>query len=315
MNWKLALLLSLFSVAAFEGFAAYPDKPIKIIVPTNAGGEIDAMARIFQRAFQEKDLLPVKAVVVNMPGAGGTVGTRRLKESPPDGHTIGLWAPGIVTSKAMGIVNFDHKDFEVLGTTGYSEIGFGVKDDAPFQTIEEFIAAAKAKPNSIKVATNIGLPVHFFPFLFAEEAGIELKFVQSGGGSVRLASILGKHNDMAMFSLLAFKQFKKSGLKPLVILSGERHDLFPDIPTAKEIGVDLEITDTRIWLAPKGTPPERLEIISNAIKTTIEAEDVREEFISLGLTPEFGSAEKLEIFLDDVTKRITPLVAKMRKNR
>lgn len=315
MTCKLALFLSLFLVAAFEGLAAYPDKPIKIIVPTNAGGEIDAMARIFQRAFQEKDLLPVKAVVVNMPGAGGTVGTRRLKESPPDGYTIGLWAPGIVTSKAMGIVNFDHKDFEVLGTTGYSEIGFGVKDDAPFQTIEELIAAAKAKPNSIKVATNIGLPVHFFPFLFAEEAGIELKFVQSGGGSVRLASILGRHNDMAMFSLLAFKQFKKSGLKPLVILSGERHELFPDIPTAKEIGVDLEITDTRIWLAPKGTPPERLEIISNVIKTTIEAEDVREEFISLGLTPEFGSAEKLEIFLDDVTKRITPLVAKMRKNR
>ncbi len=315
MNCKFPALLFFCLFLVAKGFAAYPDKPIKIIVPTNAGGEIDAMARIFQRAFQEKDLIPVKTVVVNLPGAGGTVGTRRLKEAKPDGYTIGLWAPGIVTSKAMGIVNYDHKDFEVLGTTGYSEIGFGVKDDSSYQTIDEFIGAAKAAPNSIKVATNIGLPVHFFPFLFAEEAGIELKFVQSGGGSIRLASILGNHNDMAMFSLLAFKQFKKSGLRPLVILSGERHDLFPDIPTAKEIGVDLEITDTRIWLAPKGTPSDRLELISNAIKTTLESDDVKEEFISLGLTPEFGTPEELEVFLDDVTQRITPLVSKMRKNR
>ncbi len=290
----------------------FPEKPIKIIVPTNAGGEVDTMARIFQRALQEHDLLPVKTVVVNLPGAGGTIGTRKIKESPPDGYTIGLWTPGIVTSKAMGIARYDHTAFEIIGRTGYSDLGFGVQSDSKYQSIQQLIDASKSNPKSVQVATNIGLPVHLIPLMFAESAGIDFKFIQIGGGAKRLSSIMGSHTDMAMFSLLAFIQYKDTGIKPLVLLSPERSPLMPDVPTAREIGVDLVMRDTRIWLAPKGTPPDRIAIIENALREAMKLPDVEAEFKNLGIHSTFGDAAELQPFLDDMLERVTPLVAKAR---
>ena len=306
----LALAIAGFPILAQAD--GYPERPIKIIVPTNAGGEVDTMARIFQRAFQENHLLPVKTVVVNLPGAGGTLGTRRIKESSPDGYTIGIWTPGIVTSKAMGIAKYDHTAFEIIGRTGYSELGFGVNSDSDIDSIQALIEQSKANPKSIQVATNIGLPVHFIPLMFAESAGIEFKFIQIGGGSKRLGSILGGHTDMAMFSLLAFIQYKDTGIKPLVILSEERTPLLPDVPTAREIGIDLVIRDTRIWLAPKGTPPERVARIAEALRQAMELPKVKEEFESLGIHCSFGDAAELQPFLDDMLQRVTPLIAKAR---
>ena len=114
--------------------AEWPEKPIKLILPTNAGGETDGLARLLQRAIAEKRLLPEKIVVVNLPGAGGTIGTRKLKESEPDGYTVGIWHSGIVTSKAMGIVDYDHNDFELICMSGYTELLLGVVEDCLLYT-------------------------------------------------------------------------------------------------------------------------------------------------------------------------------------
>lgn len=308
----LLAALCCFGFGNLSTQAEFPEKPIKIIVPTNAGGEVDTMARIFQRAFQEHDILPVKTVVVNLPGAGGTIGTRKIKESPADGYTIGLWTPGIVTSKAMGIARYDHTAFEIIGRTGYSDLGFGVQTDSEYQSIQQLVDVSKASPKSVQVATNIGLPVHLIPLMFAESAGIEFKFIQIGGGAKRLGSIMGGHTDMAMFSLLAFIQYKDTGIKPLVVLSPERSPLMPDVPTAREIGVDLVMRDTRIWLAPQGTPPDRLAYIENALRKAMDLPSVKEEFKALGIHSTFGDAAELQPFLDDMLERVTPLVAKAR---
>jgi tripartite-type tricarboxylate transporter receptor subunit TctC len=307
---RLIWAIAAFGLTLGLNADSFPERPIKIIVPTNAGGEVDTLVRIFQRAFQENNLLPVKTVVVNMPGAGGTLGTRKIKDAPADGYTIGVWTPGIVTSKAMGIAKYDHSAFEIIGRTGYSDLGFGVSSKSGLNSVQELIERSKADPNSVQVATNIGLPVHLIPLMFAEGAGIDFKFIQIGGGAKRLSSILGGHTDMAMFSLLAFIQYKSSGIKPLVVLSEERTPLFPDVPTAREVGVDLVMRDTRIWLAPKGTPPERIELIATALRNAMELPEVEKEFKALGIHTTFGDAAELEPFLDDMRKRVTPLVAK-----
>ncbi len=307
--WTAAISLLLFcSLACGE----FPERPIKIIVPTNTGGEVDTLARIFQRAFQKHDILPVKAVVVNIDGAGGTIGTRKIKESPADGYTIGIWTPGIVTSKAMGIVNYDHTDFTVIGRTGYSQLGLGVLKDSRFDSIESLIATSKADPRSVKVATNIGLPVHLTPLMFAEGVGIEFNFIQTGGGSKRLASILGRHTDLSLFSLLEFNKFESTGLTPLVFLSEERVPHFPNTPTAREIGLDFVVSDSRIWLAPKETPIERIEYITNALKQVMALPEIVKEFESLGIHNEFGGPKEVHDFLDNMRERVTPIVAKAR---
>ena len=205
-------------------------------MPTGAGGTFDKIARLIQRTFREKKIFPGTLVIKNLPGAGGTFGTKKIKDAKPDAYTIGLWNPGLVTSKKMGSVDYDHTAFEILGATGYVEVGFGVNSKGRYKSIQELIEKLKKKPKSVKVATNMGLPVHFIPLLFAQEAGIDFRFVQTGGGSKRLASILGQHADLAQFSVLEFETYKSAGLKPLLLLSEQRHPKIPDVPTAQRTG-------------------------------------------------------------------------------
>ncbi|MBJ3774641.1 tripartite tricarboxylate transporter substrate-binding protein [Acuticoccus mangrovi] len=182
---RVALACAL-AFAAPAGAFAYPDEPIKIIVPTDPGGAIDGLARVFQKAFETGDILPDVAVI-NMAGAGGTIGTRAIKDAEPDGYTIGLWHDGIVTSKAMGVVDFDQSDFEIIGATGFADLGLAISAESRFGSFEEMLAFAKANPNTVTVAANIGLPVHFVPMRVATEAGAELRYVQVGGGAALCA--------------------------------------------------------------------------------------------------------------------------------
>ncbi|QXD23504.1 tripartite tricarboxylate transporter substrate binding protein [Opitutia bacterium ISCC 51] len=306
-------LLSAFSLSVLTSLtAAFPEKPIKVILPTNAGGETDGLVRLLQRGIAEKQLLSEKMVIVNLPGAGGTLGTRKIKQAKPDGYTIGLWHSGIVTSKAMGIVDFDHNDFELICMSGYTELLLGVTEKSQFKSIEGLLDVARAEPRSVKVSTNIGLPVHLIPLLFAEEAGVEFRFIQSGGGAPRLTSLLGGHSDMTMLSTMAFINFRESGLKPLVTFSGERDPLFPNVPTAKEIGVDVELVEIRVWLAPKGTPEPILNTIRTAIQTVMQDPEISGEMKKLGVVPKFGGEEVAQPMLDVLLQKVAPLVGKAR---
>lgn len=298
-------------LAASADAQQYPDRPLRIIVPTDAGGDIDTIARAFQRELEEQALFP-SVVVLNQPGGGGTIGTRTLKDAPADGYTIGLWNPGIITSKAMGVVDYDHTAFEILGGSGAAATGLGIKTDAPYADMQAVVDALKAAPGSVTFATNIGLPVHFVPMMFGDAAGIEFKFAQIGGGSQRLASILGGHTDVSMFSVSEFLRFAESGIRPLMLFSAERDPRLPDVPTATELGYDFVREDGRIWLAPKGVPADRLEYLRSALEQVLTDEGVKESFVSLGLSPVYQPAEQVQTDLDAMLAGALPLVEKAR---
>ncbi|MDX1540618.1 MAG: tripartite tricarboxylate transporter substrate binding protein [Geminicoccaceae bacterium] len=291
--------------------ADYPDKPIRIIVPTQAGGGMDSTARILQRHLEEQG--DVKIAVVNMPGAGGTIGTRAIMEAEPDGYTVGFWHEGIITSAAMGVVDYDHTAFEVLGSTGYVELGFGVGKDNPIDSFEALLETAEADPDSVKCATNVGLPVHFVPLMVADEAGVDFRYVQVGGGAKRMPSVVAGHTDFAIFGVLEFVKFEEAGLKPIVVFADERSPVVPDVPTAKEHGVDVVASSSRIWLAPEGTPEDRLEFLTAMLRDAMQAEDVKQRFEELGMTTEFVEPEEVKANLDEWKAKATPLVEKARE--
>ena len=305
MNY-IFLLFSLLVVSVSQ--AAFPDKPIKFIVPTNAGGGIDAQARILQRAIGDHHLLPEKVVVVNLPGGGGVVGTGKVKSAKADGYTIGLWNAGLVTSRVMGISKFDHADFEILGMTGYTELGLAVKNDSSIKTVSDLVQQAGVKPGTLKFATDIGTPVHFIPLMFADKADIEFRFVQTGGGSKRLASIMGGHTEVSLFSTLAMLTFAEAGLRPLLVFSEERNELLPEVMTSREGGVDVVLTEPRFWIAPKGTPEDRLAILREALKKAMSLPSVHEDFASQGIVPVFADANQVTQELDELLKTIGPLI-------
>jgi tripartite-type tricarboxylate transporter receptor subunit TctC len=292
---------------------AFPDQPIRVIVPTDPGGAIDGLARAFQRAFEETGALGQNVVIVNMAGAGGTIGTRAIKDATPDGHTIGLWHDGLVTSKAMGVADFDHGAFAIIGATGFAELGLAVSQQGRFQSFEELLEFARANPGEVTCAANIGLPVHFVPMRVGVEAGVDFRFVQSGGGARRLQSLVGGHLDFAMFSTQELVQFEQTGLKTVLMLSEERVQEFPDVPTAKELGIDVVATSARIWLAPKDTPPERIEILRDAFRKAIEDPAVAAQLVEFGLEPRFVEPERVLAELDQSLAETLPLVERARQ--
>jgi tripartite-type tricarboxylate transporter receptor subunit TctC len=293
--------------------AAYPEKPIKIVVPTQAGGGMDSVARILQRYFEGSDTLGQKVVVVNMAGAGGTIGTRNIMEAEPDGYTVGFWHEGLITSKAMGVVDYDHDAFEVLGATGYGDLGFGVSVNSPYQTFEDLLAAAKEDPDTVKCATNVGLPVHFVPLMVQDQADIAFRYVQVGGGAKRFPSVVAMHTDFAIFGSLEFIKWADADLKPIVMFSDERLEQLPDVPTAKEHGIDVVANAHRIWLAPKGTPQEAMDHLVAALRTAMADEEVQAQFRELGLVPDFVEPDTLRSILDGWRERASPLVEQARE--
>lgn len=307
-NVKKLLLAATLCITPFAPtLAEYPDQPLRIVVPTNAGGSVDNLARIIQRKIEQMKEFP-SVVVINQPGAGGTIGTRAIKDAPADGYTIGIWSPGIITSKAMGVVDYDHTAYTLLGGTGRTEIGMGILDDSPLEDADAFLEKARAEPGKVVVATNIGLPVHFIPMMFAEEADVDFTFVQIGGGAKRLASILGGHTDTALFSISEFKQYEESGLRPLFLFSPERDDALPDTPTARELGVDMTISVFRVLLAPADVGEAESARLQSILKAVVADEGVREELAGLSINPDWIPAADAGAMLDDMNARTQPLI-------
>ena len=171
-----------------------------MIIPIAPGGQTDIVARLLQQTIDKKKLLPQPIVVVNNAAAGGTTGTRQVKDSEADGYTIGMFHMGLLTAPAMGVVDYDHSAFEMIGQVGRTPVGMGALADSRFKSIQDVLADAKAKPETVTVAMNIGLLPHFVPLMFEQDAGVKFRYVQAGGGAVRLKSLLGKHTELSLFA-------------------------------------------------------------------------------------------------------------------
>ena len=298
---------------ALAAFAEYPERPIRVIVPTEPGGSIDAVARTLARVIGENDWLSEKMVVVNQPGAGGTIATRRIKDAPNDGYTIGLWHQGLVTSKAMGIVDYDHTAFEILCSSGYSEVGIGTGPKSRIKSYDDLLPESKRSP--IKFSTNIGLPVHVAPMIFANESGVSFRFIQAGGGSQRLASVMGGHTELGIFSSLDFSNFKEAGIRPILFFTEERVDLFPETPTAIEKGVDFQYRTQYLWITPKGVPLEILDTLETALEKATEDSETARYFKTLGMTSRFEQSAVIENALNRIRDRAIPVIEQMRNKR
>ena len=285
--------------------AAYPDKPVRMIIPIAPGGQTDVVGRLLQQTIDRRKLLPQPIVVVNNAAAGGTVGTRLVKDSDPDGYTIGMFHMGLLTAPAVGVVAYDHTAFELVGQVGRTQVGLGCLEDSRFKSIQDVLAEARAKPETITVAMNIGLLPHFVPLMFQQEAGVRFRYVQAGGGAVRLKSILGKHTELSLFSGPEFLLYKSQGIRPLVMFSEERVPELRDVPTAREAGVPTVFEERIIVFAPKGAPRANLDVAARALRAAMEDPEVAARYKGLGIDGVFIEGPRLGTILDGLKGPIT----------
>ena len=283
--------------APFDEAAVFPRKPIKVVVPFPAGGGSDSFVRIVQKAMRDEAPLPQPLVVINVPGAGGTVGSRRVRDAAPDGHTILCLHEGILSSKYAGRVPYGPEAFRPIAATGQSNLVICVRADSKFTSLTELIAATIRQPDAVRFGMAQGTPTHFAGRRLeaASEGGAaRFRFVASGGGARRFNDLVGGHIDATPFSLAEYSNFKASGVRAIAYLGAERLPELPELSTAREQGIDVTMTHIQYWWAPKSTPDHAINRMADALEVAMSTGYVREKLNELQIHPLLLRGEALE---------------------
>jgi tripartite-type tricarboxylate transporter receptor subunit TctC len=295
---KPGILRSLFAaaLAAALGMQAaplfaqdYPNRPITLIVPFPPGGSTTIVGRIV--ADKMGEALKQSIVVDNRGGAGGTIGSRAVAKSPPDGYTILLGYTGTLAigPTLYGNVGYDpRKDFEPIGRIGTAPNTLVVHPSLPVQTVAELIAYAKANPGKVNYGSaGIGTVSHVCGEYFATVAGVKITHVPYKGTGAAIIDLLGGHIPMAFAPVPATHENAKTGrLRMLAVTSAARSTLLPDIPTIAETALPGFEAVLRYGLvAPPGTPRAIIEKLNAALNTALTSEDVRARLAVEGAEP------------------------------
>lgn len=289
----------------------YPVRPIKLVVPFAAGGETDTFARLFKKAIDENALLPQPLVIINVDGAGGTVGSRRVKNARPDGYTVLLLHAAILTAKYHGTVSYGPEAFTPVAATGEIGLIVAVRDDGPYSDLHDLLQAAHSTDDRPAFGANLGAPSHFAGLqLEGVDPEARFRFVQTGGGAKRFAALRGGHIDVSVFSVNEYHRFTTGGVRGVAYLGAERHAAAPDVPTATEQGFDVFNQDLHFWWMPKGTPRVRVERLATALEAACGTEYVRRKLAEVFCEPVFLNGERLERRIATLEKRIAHVITR-----
>lgn len=283
---------------------AWPNRPVKFIVPFSAGGSTDLMAREVGQGVSSAIGQPV--IVENRAGAGSTLGTAQAARSPGDGYTF------LVTSSHYAIVPSLYKplpydamrDLLPVSLLCTLPVILVANPQVPAKTVKEVIELAKRTPGGLNIASSgSGGVSHLSAELFKSMAGIEMKHVPYKGGGPAMQDLIGGHVQLMFDAVSTSMPHIRSGaLRPIAWTGAKRSSILPDLPTIAESG--LPGYESSSWLgmfAPAGTPPEVIQRISREARATLDRPEVRERQLALGVeivasTPEqFGGQLQQEI--------------------
>ena len=259
---SLVAAMGLLVLGPVTANAAYPDRPIKMIVPWAAGGDTDAIHRVIAASMEKQLGKPV--VIVNIAGASGTVGAREAKKAAPDGYTIFAIHDFIHTTYYTGVGELTYKDFDPISLLTSTPSVFAAYGKTPWNSMKELIEDARKRPEQITVGVSLGSTSHFFPAMIAQAAGIKWKYVSYEGTAPRMTALMGGHVLLGETNLTQLDKLKAGQIKMLTIATAARVPEVPDMPTLKELGIDIVYAVNRGIVAPKGTPEAVLAKLEEA---------------------------------------------------
>lgn len=283
----VAAVTALAAPAAGRAQDAFPgNKPIEMTVLFPAGTSADVTARVLAEGMSRQ--LNTNIVVVNRPGAGGAIGYKYLAAQMPDGHHIVWNSNSISTSYHSGMLAFDYKAFDLVAQVQVETPVLVVKADAPWKGLRELIAAAKANPGKITVGNSgVGSHTHMTSIALFRAAGAEVLDVPFGAAQV-IPSLLGGHVQAVVQLPGALISHVKAGsLRVLAALSVKRDTAFPEVPTAREQGINVGAELWRGIAVPKGTPQKIIARLEDAIRKTVETPEFAKSSERLAVNPAF----------------------------
>ena len=261
----LFLILTLVVSVPLQA-AEFPTKEVQIIIPYSAGGATDLIFRAL--AATTGKYLGKAVIVVNRPGGGGTVGVTEVAQAKPDGYTLlSAITPLTILPHRVTTV-FTYKSFDPIINVVRDPCMFLVRSDAPWKSLKEFLDYAKKNPDMITVGNSgAGGGVHLIALAFEKTAGVKFNHIPFAGGGPSVTSLLGGHiNAVSVSPPEGIEHVKAGKLKIIALFAEKRFELFPDVPTVKEQGVDFTMGQWRGLAAPKGTPPDVIKKLHDAFK-------------------------------------------------
>jgi len=291
--------------------AEYPTKQIELIVPYAAGGGTDLVARAYADAANRH--MPQAIGVVNKTGGGGAVGLSEIMAARPDGYKIGMGTVEITTLPHLGVARFSVDDFTPIARLNAEPSAITVNADAPWKTIEEFLAHAKANPGKVRIGNSgTGAIWHLAAEALANKGGMKFNHVPYDGANPAVTALLGNHIEAVSVSPAEVSSHVAAGkLRILAVMADERSKTFADVPTLKEKGIDVSVATWRGIVVPKKTPQNVVDTLRAVSKKAADEASFREQLTKMNLThayadgPEFKAAmEKDNAFFKQLMTQI-----------
>jgi tripartite-type tricarboxylate transporter receptor subunit TctC len=306
-----AALAALLLAAPLPARAAYPDHPIKLIVPVPPGGGVDILSRAIGAKMSQSMGQPV--VVENKAGASAAIGTELLAKSPADGYTIMMGYSAHATNPIfVPKLPYDtNKDFAAIAHVGYIPLILVVNASSPYMTVQDLIAAARAKPGQLQFASGgAGAGAHLSGELLKTTANVDVVHVPYKGNAPALTDLLGGQVTMMFDTITTALPHVKSGkLRALAVTSPKRSPLAPDIPTMIEAGLpDFDISAWYVMFAPAGTPKDVMARLNAEVNKAIADPDVRRTLGEQGVEFTGGTPEDADRFVRGEVERWSRII-------
>ncbi|WP_263770963.1 tripartite tricarboxylate transporter substrate binding protein [Propionivibrio soli] len=284
--------------------AAYPDKPVTVICPWTAGGGTDVLLRALAKAAEKH--LGQTINVVNQTGGAGAIGHNAIRAARPDGYTLGMITFELNSLPPQGLVPFTWKDFDPLMRINSDPAALTVRQDAPYNTVRGFMDYAKAHPGEITIGNSApGSVWHIAAGLAAEKTGVQVKHVPFDGAQPAVTALVGGHIKAVAVSVAEVKgQVQAGNLKLLGVMSADRDKIFPDVPTFKEQGVDVQFYTWRGLGLPKGVPAPIKTKLADAFKKAYDSPEFQEFAAKASLNLAYQNSADFTKFLDQNYKDV-----------
>ena len=297
---KVMATLGLLFVSS-TALAAYPEKPIRVVIGFPAGGPLDQHARLLTERLQA--VLGQPIVIDYKSGAGGTVGAQDVMKAAPDGYTLMLANTGVMVINPALYTRLPYntlKDFTPIARTAVQPLALLVNPKLPVTTLKEFVDYTRARPGQVNYgsASNGGIS-HLVPEMFKTAAGLFMVHIPYRGSAPAFTDLMGGQVQFMDESIPQAANYHKQGkVRALAATSKERNPALPDIPTVIESGFkDFEVVGFYLFLAPAGLPADITAKLSDAFKQVLTSADIRRRMVTQGADPAFLGSEDFAKFI------------------
>jgi tripartite-type tricarboxylate transporter receptor subunit TctC len=308
---RKALAAALLLWAASASAQDYPSRPVRIIVPTPAGGPVDVMARVLANALPP--VLGQSVFIENKPGAGNTIGSRAAAAADPDGYTLMVSAAsGLIMSPMIHKnAGYDASSFAAIALVAETPQVLVVNAQTPFKSIAGLVAYAKANPGKLNYSTGgVGTLPHLNAELFKSVSGTNILHVPYKGGGPALTAVVAGEVQMTFDTVSTSLQLIQDGkLRALAIVGPRRAPELPDVPAMPELG--FPSVTSGAWtalMAPRDTPPAIIEKLNAAANAALKGDAMKAALAKLGAQPRGGAPQDLADHIRRETEKWKPIV-------